>query len=199
MKEQYRVIKNILLNHGVIAFPTETVMGLGIKYDDFDAYNRLNIIKRRSPDKPYTMMLGEVDDIGLYCKLNDRIIEVIKRFLPGSLTILLNAKECVPGFVTHNSGVIGIRIPSNLEALELLHYLKFPLLVPSANRSNEKPALNSDEVKNIFGDEIDYIVEGASSSGRPTTIVDLTGDNAKIIREGDIPLSEINDVLNKKR
>ena len=180
-----------LNNHQVIAFPTETVFGLGVFYDDQEAYELLNKIKNRREDKPYTMMLFDVKEISKYASINKKYLPIIEKYMPGSLTILVNAKENVPSYVTHNSGVIGIRIPSNKEALELLKYVKKPLLVPSANKADQKPALSSDKVKTIFKDEIRVIVSGEISSGLPSTIIDLTGEEIKLIRKGPISLEEL--------
>ena len=180
-----------LNNHQVIAFPTETVFGLGVFYDDQEAYELLNKIKNRREDKPYTMMLFDVKEISKYASINKKYLPIIEKNMPGSLTILVNSKENVPSYVTHNSGVIGIRIPSNKEALELLKFIKKPLLVPSANKADQKPALSSDEVKTIFKDEIRIIVPGKISSGLPSTIIDLTGEEIKLIRKGPISLEEL--------
>lgn len=184
-----------LLNHGVIAFPTETVMGLGVVYNDKEAYNRLNFIKHRPEDHPYTMMLSHPDEIEKYARIDSRSAKIIKAFMPGSITLLLPVKENVPEWVTHNTGVIGMRVPSNEEALLLLKQVKLPLLVPSANRSGEKPALTSEEVKDIFGNELDYIITGKSISSIPSTIVDLTKNEIKIIRQGPITMEQINAVI----
>ena len=186
MNKQTSEAKKALLNHGVIAFPTETVMGLGVLYNDFDAYNRLNRVKERPEDKPYTMMVKSRDDINKYAYVDDATQRVIDFFMPGSLTLLLKAKDVVPGFVTHNTGVIGIRIPTNKEAVELLNEVGEPLLVPSANKSGQKPALNSDEAKLIFGNEIDTYIEGTCLGEVPSTIVDLTKNEPFLIRKGPI-------------
>ena len=154
MKKIYQEALEALNNHQVIAFPTETVFGLGVFYDDEKAYNLLNQIKRRKEDKPYTMMLSKVEDIFKYAIVDDRYLNLIKKYMPGSLTILVKSKDSVPNYVTHNTGVIGIRIPTNEEALTLLEYVKKPLLVPSANRADEKPALTDKEVKDIFKDKV---------------------------------------------
>ena len=181
-----------LNNHKVIAFPTETVFGLGVFYDDKEAYELLNKIKQRREDKPYTMMLSKVEDIDKYAFVNEKYQKLIKKFMPGSLTILVKSKDSVPSYVTHNTGVIGIRIPSNKEALELLEYVKKPLLVPSANKADQKPALSEQEVKDIFNNEINIVVPGKISSGEPSTIVDLTGEEIRLVRKGPIPLEELN-------
>ena len=192
-------MKNILedalkaLNeHQVIAFPTETVFGLGVFYDDYQAYNLLNKVKNRHEDKPYTMMLYDINEINKYADVNKKYLPIIKKYMPGSLTILVKAKENVPNYVTHNTKIIGIRIPSNKEALELLRFVKKPLLVPSANKADQKPALCDEEVKAIFGNEISVIIPGKAIGGQASTIIDLTGDEIKLIRKGPIPLEELN-------
>ena len=196
MKQIYKEALEALNDHQVIAFPTETVFGLGVFYDDEDAYNLLNKVKRRREDKPYTMMLYKAEDIFKYADVNPKYMELIKKYMPGPLTILAKSKACVPGYVTHNTGVVGVRIPENKEALELLEYVKKPLLVPSANRADEKPALNDEEVKTIFQDEIKVVVPGSTCQGQPSTIIDITGDEIKLIRKGPISLEELNLMLN---
>ena len=196
MKQIYQEALEALNNHQVIAFPTETVFGLGVFYDDEVAYNLLNKIKRRREDKPYTMMLSKVEDIFKYADVDEKYLNLIKRYMPGPLTILVRSKDNVPSYVSHNTRVLGVRIPENAEALELLEYIKKPLLVPSANRADEKPALNDEEVKAIFQDEIKVVVPGKTCKGQPSTIIDLTGNEIKLIRKGPISLEELNLALN---
>ena len=195
MEQLYKKALEELNNHQVIAFPTETVFGLGVFYDDEEAYNLLNKIKRRREDKPYTMMLSKVEDIFKYADINHRYLPLIKKYMPGPLTILVRSKDNVPAYVTHNTRVLGIRIPANAEALALLEYVKKPLLVPSANRADEKPALTDSEVKSIFQDEIKVVIPGTTCQGQPSTIIDLTGDEIKLIRKGPISLEELNLAL----
>ncbi|MCQ2776170.1 MAG: threonylcarbamoyl-AMP synthase [Bacilli bacterium] len=190
-----KLIKKALENHGVISFPTETVMGLGVFYDDFEAYNKLNKVKNRPEDKPYTLMLGDAKSIAKYAYIDERSQKIINAFMPGSITVLLKSKDNVPGYVTHNTGIIGVRVPALSDICEMINEVGKPLLVPSANKSGEKPAMNSDEVKAIFKDELDYIVEGKCVGGIPSTLVDLTKEDIKIIREGPISKSMILEVL----
>ena len=186
--------KKALEKSEVIAFPTETVMGLGVFYNDYVAYELLNKIKNRREDKPYTMMLKDIESIKEYAYMNEAINRVIKAFMPGSLTILLNAKDIIPSYVTHNTDVVGVRIPSNIEALELLKVVGIPLLVPSANKAGEKPAYNDEEVKSIFKDELGYIVPGKCTSKIPSTIVDFSKKEPILIREGAIAFKDILEV-----
>ena len=195
MNKYFSAAKEALNNHQVIAFPTETVFGLGVFYDDEKAYELLNKIKRRREDKPYTLMLYDLEEIDKYAFIEKSVLNALKKFMPGPVTLLLRCKECVPAYVTHNTGVIGVRIPSNKEALDLLKYLEKPLLVPSANRADQKPAMNDKEVKEIFNDEVAVIIPGQSTGGLPSTIIDLTGEQIKIVREGPISLNELNSLI----
>ena len=195
MKNLFEQAKSALNNHQVIAFPTETVFGLGVYYDDEEAYHLLNTIKRRREDKPYTLMLSDIRDINKYAYIKESELNALKKFIPGPITLLLKCKENIPDYVTHNTGVIGVRIPENKEALELLKYLEKPLLVPSANRADQKPAMNDQEVKAIFNDEVKVIIPGQSIGGLPSTIIDLTGEEIKLIRQGPISLEDIKKAL----
>ena len=195
LDKEIALAKEAFLNHGVVAFPTETVMGLGVLFDDELAYSKLNKAKERPEDKPYTMMLKSKDDINKYAIINAATQRVIDKFIPGSITILVPVKEhAVPNYLTHNTGVIGMRVPTNIEALTLLREVDKPLLVPSANKSGKKPALNSEEVKEIFGSEIDCVITGEAKGEIPSTIVDLTGDTPVLIRKGPISFEEILNV-----
>lgn len=195
---EFQQAKEALYKHGVIAFPTETVMGLGVLYNDRIAYDKLNEIKRRPEDKPYTLMVKDVNDISEYALIDERTQRVIDAFMPGSITILVPVKEdAVPEYVTHGTGIIGIRVPENKEALEVLKEAKLPLLVPSANRSGEKPALSDKEVKEIFGDEVDYVVSGQAKLAKPSTIVSLVSGEVKVLREGPISEEKILKIYKK--
>ena len=196
LTKDFETAKSVLDNSGVIAFPTETVMGLGIYFDDRKAYDYLNKIKNRPEDKPYSMMLGDIERISEFAYVSQEAETLIKAFMPGPITLLLRAKENVPGYVTHNTGIIGVRVPDMPVLLDFIKYCDKPLLVPSANKSGEKPALNSNEARNIFKDEVGFVFEGECQGGVPSTIVDLTGEQVKILREGPISLIDIQKVIN---
>lgn len=192
--KEFEIAKSKLDQSLVIAFPTETVMGLGVYFDDHKAYELLNQIKRRPEDKPYTLMLGDINDIEKYAFVTDRDRRIINAFMPGPVTLLLKSKN-VPDYVTHNAGVIGVRVPNMPLVQELIKYCGKPLLVPSANKSGEKPALTSLEVREVFKDELGYIFEEDSLAQKPSTIIDLTSEQVKILREGPISIEDINKVL----
>lgn len=195
-RKEYFWIKDALLKSQVVAFPTETVMGLGVLFNDEDAYHLLNNIKRRPEDKPYTMMLSDIKDIDKYAHVSERELKIINAFMPGPVTLLLKSRPIVPGYVTHNTGIIGIRVPGMTEIREMIDCVGLPLLVPSANRSGEKPCLTAEEVKKVFGDELGYIMNMDALGEKPSTIIDLTDKDVRIIREGPISLRDIERVMN---
>ena len=199
INKEAALAKTALEEGGVVAFPTETVMGLGVVFNNRKAYDKLNKVKERPEDKPYTMMVANVEDISKYAIINEATQRVIDAFMPGSITILVNVKKnSVPSYVTHNTDIIGIRIPTNIEARVLLEMVNIPLLVPSANKSGSKPALNSDEVKEIFGSELDFVMSGKAKGEIPSTIVDLTKETPRVVRPGPISEEEIIRVWNSK-
>lgn len=193
--KEFELAKRTLDQSKVIAFPTETVMGLGVYYNDFVAYKLLNQIKGRPEDKPYTLMLGSTSDIQDFAYVSQRDLKIIQAFMPGAITILLKSRGNVPSYVTHNTGIIGIRVPDIKLVQDLIKYIGTPLLVPSANKSGNKPAITSLEVKEIFNNEVGFIFEGSAFGGVPSTIIDLTGEQVKIVREGPISLKDIEKVL----
>jgi L-threonylcarbamoyladenylate synthase len=185
-----------LSQHGVVAFPTETVFGLAVIFDDEIAYNKLNDVKNRPENKAYTVMLKNKEEISKIAHVTSKISKIIEAFIPGSITLLLPVKLGLPQHIDNNSGVVGVRVPSNDIALKLLEEIDMPLLVPSANKSGEKPALNSEEVINIFKNELDYIIEGSALLENPSTIVDLTKEEPILIRKGPISFLDILKVWN---
>ena len=199
LAKEVKLAKEKLNQHGIVCFPTETVMGLGVLFDDFEAYNKLNSVKRRPEDKPYTLMVKSKEDLHKYGVIDDATQRVIDAFMPGSLTILVPLKEgSVPAYVTHGGNVIGMRIPTNEEALALLKEVGKPLLVPSANRSGEAPALSKEEAIKIFGEEVDFYISGTAKKEVPSTIVDLTNGSVKVVRQGPISEEEIKRVYFNK-
>ena len=190
---------SILLDGGVVAFPTETVMGLGVVFDNYEAYKHLNELKGRPEDKPYTMMLGDIKDIEKYAYINSDAKKIIDTYMPGPITILLKAKENVPNYVTHGTNIIGIRVPDFDILNKLLKIVKKPLLAPSANPSGMPPALDPKKVSIYFNKTLEYIIDYNSKGELPSTIVDLSKDKAIILREGNIKKELIFNTLKENK
>ena len=196
-KSQYKKASKILQNGGLIAFPTETVYGLGVIFDNEQSYERLINVKRRPPEKPFTLMCGSLDDIKKYAYVNELAQKLIDAFMPGQFTIILKAKENLPRWVVSKEGNVGIRISDDKFVQNLIIETGKPLLVPSANRSGESPCHTSKEVKDSLGNDLDAIIIGESVSNIPSTIV-FVDDSVHIIRLGEISESEIKNVIKEK-
>lgn len=196
-KSEYKKASKILQNGGLIAFPTETVYGLGVIFDNEQSYERLINVKRRPPEKPFTLMCGSLDDIKKYAYVNELAQKLIDAFMPGQFTIILKAKENLPRWVVSKEGNVGIRISDDKFVQNLIIETGKPLLVPSANRSGENPCHTSNEVKDSLGNDLDAIIIGESVSNIPSTIV-FVDDSVHIIRLGEISESEIKNVIKEK-
>ena len=188
---------DILKNGGLIAFPTETVFGLGVIFDRKEAHQKLLEVKRHRDDKPFTLMCADLDDIAKYAMTNDKISRLIQTFMPGPLTLILPGKKELPTWVCSKSGMVGIRISSLELVRNLIRLVGKPLLVPSANRSNQTPTLTQDETLSLFQGEIDAVIAGKAESHRPSTIVEIN-DTINLVREGEIPFDKILKVYEGK-
>ncbi len=193
-KNQINRVAQILKNGGLVAFPTETVFGLGVVFDNPDSYKRLIEVKRRPPEKPFTLMLSNPKDIEKYAHVDEKAKALIEAFVPGQITLILRAKDGLPSYVVSKDGFVGVRIPDNRLIQDLIDRVGKPLLVPSANKSGEIPATSDNEVAMVFESEIDAVIEGKSVSNVPSTIARIDND-VEIIREGLIKKEDIDKIL----
>lgn len=187
----------ILANGGIVAFPTETVYGLGVVYNIEGSYKMLMKIKRRPPEKPFTLMLHTPDDIYKYARIDSTAEKLIKAFMPGPFTIILKARDTLPHYVVSSDGFVGIRVSTSKMVTKLIEEVGEPLLVPSANRSGEPTLILFDEVVEEFGDELDGIIEGECETAIPSTIVKVD-NGVKIVRLGKITEVDIMNALEEK-
>ena len=190
LKSQLDEAASILNKGGLIAFPTETVFGFGFVFDNEQSYKRLIEVKRRPPEKPFTLMLSSSEEIEKYAFVDERAKKLIAKYMPGQFTIILKAKNNLPSYCVSKEGNVGIRISGDKMVRDLIKKVGKPLLVPSANKSGEAPLTTSIDVSKIFEDEIDAVIEGESTSNVPSTIV-LLNENVNVIREGIITKEEI--------
>ncbi|MDL2211324.1 threonylcarbamoyl-AMP synthase [Erysipelotrichaceae bacterium OttesenSCG-928-M19] len=189
-------IKEIVKNDGVVAFPTETVYGLGVRYDSFLAYKKIFEAKKRPENKTLTLMLYDKEDIADYAIIDKKIRKVIDFLMPGELTLVLPKKENIEIFGSDSS--IGIRVPDNKETLELLKNVEIPLFVTSANLSGF-PATNSfSEVNEQLNGRIEAIVKGDIKNKRPSTVASIIDGKITILREGPISLEKIKEVYDSE-
>ena len=185
-----------LLNHGeVVAFPTDTVFGVAVCYDDYDAIEKMKYAKGRDEGKPFPMMVSSLSDIYQVADVDHKYEKLMKTLMPGAITIVVNKKENVPNFVTNGKSTIAIRMPDDDFVLSLISKIGKPLLVTSANLSGGANTSTTEEVLAQLNGRIAGIVDGHSGGSVASTIVDLTSADLKILREGVISKERIEECL----
>jgi L-threonylcarbamoyladenylate synthase len=191
---------NLLRNDNIIAFPTETVYGIGARLFSNDAVRKIYEIKQRSYDKPLSVFIVNLNEVNLLSdSVPDDFYILSEKFLPGPLTIIINCSDKIKGIVTGGLNTIGIRMPDNKIAFELGINLMEPIAATSANISGKPSARNIKEVLSYFNNKIPAIIDGGESVlGIESTVIKLTGMKYEILREGVIKKTDIEDVLKKK-
>lgn len=177
----------------VVAYPTETIYGLGTDVFNKKAIKKIYDLKSRDYGLPIsvlvssTAMLKEIVD-----EIPDRAKVLMRRFWPGSLTILFRVKNSFPKSLVTNTGKIGVRISSHPIASALVAKVGKPLSTTSANRSGYPPSLNVKHIQKYFGDRLACIIDGGEAEpSRGSTVVDVTDETMRIIRDGSIPAEEV--------
>jgi L-threonylcarbamoyladenylate synthase len=187
---------SLLKRGGVIAFPTDTVYGLGASARDFAAVERVYDVKERPRDIPLPLLLGGISQISEVAEsVSPLAWRLAEKFLPGALTLVLPKSASVLDVITAGGHTVAVRVPAHPVPLALIAGLGAPLLGTSANLSGRPSALEADEVCAQFGDSIDLVIDGGRCpGGRESTIVDVTGEVPVVLREGAIALSELERV-----
>lgn len=194
-KEEMDEVIECLEAGGVAAFPTDTVYGLGVVYDDENALNRLKEAKGRPENKPIPLMISNLKQIESVAVVTDKAKKLIQKFMPGAFTIILKKREDVPAYVTNGFDTIGIRMPDDDFILEMMNRIGKPLLVTSANMSGMPTGTTFIEVVEQLEGRIDMIVKGMCGFKESSTIVDVSTDAVKLIRKGPISEDEIMKIV----
>lgn len=187
-------ICEVIQNGGIVAFPTETVYGLGIRFNDQEALEYLMEAKNRDYSKAITLMVAHPQDILQYAYVSDKAQKIIKQFMPGMITLIFKKKESVDDMMTNGKTTIGIRIPDSEFVLSLLKKVG-PMLVTSANLSHHQNTTSTKEVLQQLDGRIDMIVDGKTSDNIASTVVDVSQDEIKILRAGKITKEQIEEAI----
>ena len=199
---QYKSLKEpaqIIQNGGIVVFPTETVYGIGTNGLDEKAIEKLYNIKQRPFTKPISLLVSNIEMINKLAKdITELEYKLMEKFFPGPLTIILNKNEKVPNIITAGSDKVGVRIPNNKIAQDIINSAKVPIAAPSANISGRPSITNiDDDIEKEFKD-IEYIIDGGNSKiGLESTIVEVIEDEVHILRPGIITYEEIKKVCSK--
>jgi L-threonylcarbamoyladenylate synthase len=170
----------ILRSGGVIAFPTDTVYGLGASVDDEVAGKRIYKIKGRPAGMPLILMVAAESQLEGLVHIDSRAEAYMRKWWPGPLTLILHAP---------NGSTLGVRIPKHEVALELLRHAG-PLMTTSANLHGDEPAMSAAEAEKLSG-VIAVVDGGVAPGGTASSVLDLTGPEPHVLREGAIPTPEL--------
>lgn len=193
-KMDKKEIINILMTGGILAFPTDTVFGLACAMDK-DAIRKVYKAKGRDFRKPLPVMCDGPEMIKRIAVVNDKAEKVMECFMPGALTMVFPKKEDVDDVFTQGMNTIGIRVPDDAWILDLIRQLDAPIMVTSANISGNGSLLKWEDVYASMHGKINGIVTENAKGDQASTIVDVTGDEIKILREGPISLEEIKEAI----
>lgn len=181
----------------LVAFPTETVYGLGADGTNEDAVRRIFAAKGRPETKPISLLIPNASAMDRYCvDIPPAAYLLAERFWPGPLTLVLKKRDCVPAVVAAGGKTVGLRCPDHPVALALLREASVPLATPSANRSGNRPAVDAEQVRKELGGRIDIILNGGTCPlGIASTVLDLTQSPPKILRLGGISREQLQTVI----
>lgn len=198
--ETLREAVEILRSGGLVAFPTETVYGLGADAYNPRAVRRIFQVKGRPADNPLILHIGSLNMLSEIAEIvDDRIRDVLKILWPGPFTVILRKRETVPSEATAGLPLVAVRMPAHPVALALIEGLGRPIAAPSANRSGKPSPTAAEHVIEDLGDSVDLVVDGGETFlGVESTIVDLTRDPPVLLRPGPIDPEYLESVLNRK-
>ncbi len=189
----------ILKKGGIVAFPTETVYGLGA-----DAFNPMAVakifeVKSRPQFDPLIVHIGDKNDIYKLCrKVNSKARLLIDRFWPGPLTLVLPKEKIIPNIVTAGLPTVAVRMPSHPVALSLINQLKKPIAAASANLFGRLSPTTAEHVKDQLGDKVDLILDGGKTErGIESTVITFIKNDTILLRPGAIPVESLEAIIGK--
>jgi len=191
--ERVEAAARVLRSGGVVAAPTETFYGLAVDPFDPGAVRRLLALKGKPERSPILLLLGgawQVEDVASH--LPDSFLALSERFWPGPLTIVVRAAPRVPEEITGGAGTVGIRVPGLALPRQLARALARPITGTSANVHGGDPCRTAAEVVRAFPEGLDLVLDGGPTpGGAPSTVLDLSGDRPRIVREGAVPATAL--------
>lgn len=199
-KDNLELIGKEVKKGKIVAFPTDTVYGLGASIEHIQSIKRIFNVKNRPLDSPIILLIDDIKTLEKLAYVRDsRVYQLAKEFWPGALTIILAKKDCVDPVITAGGDSVGLRIPNNKIARELIKYSGGVLATPSANKNGYlSPSRAEHVIKQFSQGEIDYLIDGGKTDKSiESTILDMTGKEPVIIRNGAVSKEAIEEIIGK--
>ncbi|MBF0329450.1 MAG: threonylcarbamoyl-AMP synthase [Nitrospirae bacterium] len=189
IEEALHTAVEVLNNGGIVAFATETFYGLGAKCSYESALKRLYELKKRPHEKAMPLIIGSTEQLSMLShKVTETAKNLIEKFWPGALTLILSANEGLSEYIVAD-GKVAIRVPAESFALKLARLAGFPITATSANISGMPPADSAEMVISYFGDALDLVIDsGRTRGGLPSTIIDACENKVKVLRAGAVEI-----------
>lgn len=198
-KNELLLAKKELDNDNLVIFPTETVYGIGANATKSDAVDKIFKVKDRPNNNPLIVHLKDKNEITKYAIISNEIErKLINAFMPGPFTIILKKKSIIPDNVTCSMDTVGIRVPIDTIAHNLLNLLNYPIAAPSANLSSRPSGTRVEDIFNEFLGKVPYIIDGGESKiGLESTVCKVINGVPTILRPGFITKEDIESVIGK--
>lgn len=192
-------IGDTIAQGGIIGFRTDTFYGLGANPFNRAAVQRIKKLKSREDAQPILIVVSDREQVDRFISEPSTTFDLLaKIFWPGPLTLICKATAEVPEEITAGTETIGVRLPDDVRVRALVQACGGALTATSANPSHQEPAKSAPEVLTYFSDAVDLIVDGgAIETDRPSTVVDVRGDEPVLVREGAIPWSKIQSTIDQ--
>jgi L-threonylcarbamoyladenylate synthase len=195
-EEKIVVAANIIRKGGLVAFPTETVYGLGANGLDGEAVRKIFVAKKRPMDNPLILHVSGVDMIEEIAEVNETARKLINEFFPGPLTLVMRKKDVVPPEVTAGLDTVAVRMPSHPVAIKLIEMSELPIAAPSANLAGKPSPTKAEHVIEDLYERVDVIIDGgATDIGVESTVVDTTVYPVEVLRPGGLEVERIQEVV----
>ncbi len=195
--EQAKLIHTLLDKGRIIVYPTDTLYGLGVDASSESAVNHLNLVKNRD-QSPISVLLESVDQLlDMATELNDTAQTLIKTFLPGALTVICRSDYSFAPSLRSAADTIGFRVPGDKVSKKIPEILGRPITTTSVNPAGQTPANSRSEVAAYFKDQVDLMLDvGPIPRSKGSTVIDISQQPFKILREGEISRQALKDFLN---
>lgn len=169
---------------GIIAYPTDTIYGIGCDLFNKSSIEKVYQIKRMPRYKPLSFICADLKDISVYAQVSNSAYKIMKKLIPGPYTFILRATKMVPKIMLTPRRTVGIRVPDNEICLSIVKELGNPIISTSASVTDDEIMSDPSDIEQKFGHSLDMIIDGGTLVSEHSSMIDLSEEPPKVIREG---------------